>query len=232
MSGRLCALLFALGIQAQATTIVAIWTPAKIVISGDSLLNNYFTGANGATQRRLSTGCKIRKFGATYISAAGNYRIRTAGFDIWDTAARACGTSENVELCAVRFKADLERRLERVVGIHDVNLTVLVAGLQSGSPAMEHITFEAQRNGRLRVRSESFRRGKQTWGRVILGDRNAIDSYERGAASTMTSSLEDQALSLVRIEARAMPQEVGAPFSVLRIEPGGDRWVSGGVCSK
>jgi len=220
--------------NAGATTIVAIWTPSKLVIAGDSLINLNWTGENGTPQHKTSKDCKIRKYGSNYISAAGNYHIQKAGFDVWDTAERACTSSMNFEICAARFKADLRGILGRVVGVHDIHLTVLVAGRQNGAPALEHITFVSQPDGRLSVKSESFRRGKQKWGRVILGDRDAIDQYEHGSASTplssRTGSLQEQALSLVRIEARAVPQEVGAPFSAVTIEASGEQWINPGCC--
>jgi hypothetical protein len=227
---RVLVVALSLSLCANATTIVAIWTPSKIVIAGDSLLNIHWTGENGAPLHRTSKDCKIRKFGLNYVSAAGNYHIQTAGFDVWDTAARACGSSLSFEICAARFKAELRGMLTRVVGVHDLRLSVLVAGLQYGAPALEHITLVGTQDGRLSVQSESFRRGKQKWGRVILGDRNAIDQYERGAASTMAESMEAQVLSLLRIEARAVPQEVGAPFSTLTIDPTGDRWINAVCC--
>jgi hypothetical protein len=107
---------------------------------------------------------------------------------------------------------------------------VLVAGLQNGEPALDHITLIGTPDGRLSVKSESFRRGKQKWGRVILGERDAIDRYERNAESTMTKNIQEQAASLVRIEARALPQEVGAPFSTLIIEAEGEEWINPGCC--
>jgi len=213
-----------------ATTIVAIWTPGKMVIAGDSLINMKWTGENGTPQHTTSKDCKIRKYGSNYISAAGNYHIQIAGFDVWDTAERSCSSSMNFEICAARFKADLRSILGRVVGVHDIHLTVLVAGRQNGAPALEHITFVSQPDGQLSVKSESFRRGKQKWGRVILGDRDAIDRYERGSASTMTGTIQEQALALVRIEARAVPQEVGAPFSAVTIEASGEQWINPGCC--
>lgn len=216
--------------NAGATTIVAIWTPAKIVIVGDSLVNVNWTGPNGAPQHQTWKDCKIRKYGSNYVSAAGNYRIQAAGFDIWDTAERSCTSAMNVEICAARLKSDLRSILGRVVGVHDVHVTLLVAGLQNGAPALEHITLVGTRQGTLSVQSESFRLGKQSWGRVILGDRDAIDRYERGAPSTMTGSIQEQALSLVRVEARADPQEVGPPFSTLTIEAAGEHWINPGCC--
>ncbi|MGA3189573.1 MAG: hypothetical protein ABSF22_20905 [Bryobacteraceae bacterium] len=219
-----------LSVNAGATTIVAIWTPTKIVISGDSLLNMNWTGENGAPQHKTSKDCKIRKFGSNYISAAGNYHIQTAGFDVWQTAAHACGTAPNVDACAAKFKAELRIALAKAVGMHDVHLAVLVAGRQNGAPALDHITLIGTPEGRLSVKSESFRKGKQKWGRVILGERDAIDRYEHGAASTMTDSMQAQALSLVKIEARALPQEVGAPFSTLTIDEAGEQWTNPGCC--
>lgn len=216
--------------SAGATTIVAIWTPAKIVIAGDSLINVNWTGANGAPQHGTSNDCKIRKFGLAYVSAAGNYRIQTAGFDLWATAERACSSSLNFEICAARLKTDLRSILGRVAAVNRVHLTLLVAGRMDDAPALEHITFAGQPGGRLSMRSESYCRGKQKWGRVILGDRDAIDRYERASASTISGSIQEQALSLVRIEARAAPQEVGAPFSTLTIEPSGEHWINPGCC--
>jgi hypothetical protein len=216
--------------DAWATTIVAIWTPDKIAISGDSMLNMNWTGENGLPRHKISKDCKIRRYGSNYISAAGNYHIQTAGFDVWETAQHACGLSNSVDACAVKFKAELRSALTRVVGVHDVHLSVLVAGLQNGEPALDHITFIGTPDGRLSVKSESFRRGRQNWGRVILGERDAIDRYERHSESTMSDNIQEQASSLVRIEARALPQEVGAPISTLMIDAEGEEWINPGCC--
>src|SRR5580698_6466 len=217
-------------VNANATTIVAIWTPSKIVITGDSLLNMNWTGENGVPQHKTSKDCKIRKYGSSYISAAGNYHIQTAGFDVWQTASHACGSTTGVDQCASKFRAELRSALLRIVGIHDVHLSVLVAGLQNGAPALEHITLIGTPDGRLSVKSESFRKGKQKWGRVILGERDAIDRYEHGSESTMTDTIDQQALSLVKVEARALPQEVGPPYSELTIEASGEKWTNPGCC--
>jgi hypothetical protein len=225
--------LLAIGLcaKAGATTIVAIWSPTKIVITGDSLLNINWTGKGGVRLHRYSNVCKIRKFGSNYISAAGNYHIQIAGFDVWDTAERTCGASASVSECTVRFKEELRKQLTRTVAVHEIYLSVLVAGLQNGVPALDHVTFIGKKQERVTMTSESFREGRQTWGRVILGDRDAIDQYERDAASTMSGSIQEQALSLVRVEARARPQEVGAPFSTLAIVAAGAHWVNPGYCS-
>jgi hypothetical protein len=231
---RVRALIAALGIglcgKAGATTIVAIWTPSRIVIAGDSLVNVNWTTANGATHHRTKNDCKIRKFGSNYIAAAGNYRIQTTGFDVWETAARACGSPASVSVCANAFSAELRRMLAGAVRFREVYLSVLVAGYENGAPALEHITLAGKPSVRLSVQSESFRRGRQNWGRVILGERGAIDRYERGSASTMSQGVQEQALSLVRVEAQALPQEIGAPFSVLTIGPSGERWINPGCC--
>jgi hypothetical protein len=215
--------------NASATTIVAIWTPDRLVISGDSLLNMNWTGANGQPRHGTSTGCKIHQFGSNYISAAGNYHIQSVGFDVWESAVRACGSFMNVEACAAKFKTELSRGLSHAVGTHDVHLTVIIAGRQNGAPALEHLTFVGSPGERLKISSESFRKGRQTYGRVILGDRDAIDRYERGAV-TSNGSIQDMALSLVKIEARAAPQEVGGPVSTLTIDRTGERWTNPGCC--
>ena len=116
--------------NAGATTIVAIWTPAKIVISGDSLINSSWTGANGQRQHKTSNDCKIRQFGSNYISAAGNYRIEPGGFDVWHTAAHACQLSATIDDCTTRFRAELRSALERIAGRREVHLNVLIAGMQ------------------------------------------------------------------------------------------------------
>jgi hypothetical protein len=222
----------ALGISANAwgTTIVAIWTPVKIVISGDSLINSNWIAKNGAPQHRLSNDCKIRKFGTNYISAAGNYHIQRAAFDIWQTAARACGSSTEVGACTVRFREALRTDLTQISRARDIYVSVLVAGIEEGAPALDHITLTGTPAGGMKVRTESFRRGKQTWGRVILGERGAIDRYEASSPSTVSSSIQDQVLTLLRVEAGAMPQEVGAPFSVLAIGTAGEHWINPGCC--
>jgi hypothetical protein len=216
--------------NAGATTIVAIWTPVKIVISGDSLINSDWTAANGAPHHQLSNDCKIRKFGTNYISAAGNYHIQKAAYDVWQTASRACGGSTSVYACSARFREELKNDLSQVARAREVHVSVLVAGLENGSPALDHITLIGTPSGGLSVRTESFRRGKQNWGRVILGDRDAIDRYEAASPSTMTGSIQDQVLKLVRVEAGAVPREVAAPFSVLAIGTSGEHWINPGCC--
>jgi len=227
---RLFAAAVAFSLCANATTIVAIWTPVKIVISGDSLINSDWTAANGARQHGISNDCKIRKFGTNYISAAGNYHIQKAAFDIWQAAARACGSSTNVGGCSVRFREELRTNLVQIARAREVHVSVLVAGLENGVPALDHITLIGTPRSGISVKIESFRRGRQTWGRVILGERGAIDRYEAASPSTVSNSIQDQALSLVRVEAGALPQEVGAPFSVLAIGAAGEHWINPGCC--
>ena len=230
MRALLAALAIGISANAGATTIVAIWTPVKIVISGDSLVNSYWTTPSGTRGHRLSNDCKIRKFGSNYISAAGNYHIQKAGFDIWQAAERACGTSINVGGCAVRLRQELQTGLGQIVRAREIYVGVLVAGLENGVPALDHITLTGTPSGGMSVKAESFRRGRQTWGRVILGERDAIDRYEAESPSTMATSIQDQVLRLVRVEAGALPQEVGAPFSVLAIGTEGEHWINPGCC--
>lgn len=227
---RLFAAVVALSVCANATTIVAIWTPVKIVISGDSLINSNWTGTDGSPRHRLSNDCKIRKFGTNYISAAGNYHIQKAAFDVWQAAARACGSSTNVGGCSVRFREELRTNLAQIARARGVQVSVLVAGLENGEPALDHITLIGTPQRGISVRTESFRRGRQTWGRVILGERGAIDRYEAASPSTMARSVQDQVLTLVRVEAGALPKEVGPPFSVLAIGTAGEHWINPGCC--
>jgi hypothetical protein len=224
--------ILALGLcaNAGATTIVAIWTPVKIVISGDSLINSNWTGTNGVPRRRISNDCKIRKFGTNYISAAGNYRIQTAGFDVWKIAEHACGLAIGVDACASNLKLELRTSLAKAVRTREVHVSVLVAGLENGVPALDHITLVGNVQGSLKMQTESFRRGRQSWGRVILGEHAAIDRYEATSPSTESRSIQDQVLTLVRLEARDEPDAVGAPFSVLAIGASGDHWVNPGCC--
>jgi hypothetical protein len=217
-------------VQAGATTIVAIWTPVKIVISGDSLINSSWTTANGGKGHLLSNDCKIRKFGTNYIAAAGNYHIQKAGYDIWQAASRACASSTTVAGCSFRLREELRIDLKQIAATRDVDVTAVVAGLENGVPALDHITLIGSPRSAISVRTESFRRGKQTWGRVILGERSAIDRYEASSPSTMTQSIQDQALKLVRVQASAEPQIVGAPFSVLAIGTAGEHWINPGCC--
>jgi hypothetical protein len=225
-----------MSVCASGTTIVAIWTPEKLVIAGDSLLNLVSTSENGQQRARTAKDCKIRKFGKSYVSAAGLLHVKSTGFDIWDTAARACASAKSVDSCVAKLKTELqsalapilkENRGHRANGrpLHEVRLTVLVAGIQGGVPVMDHITFLGTADDRLTVKAESFRKARRSHGRVILGDRDAIDEYER----THPTSEED-ALTLVKLQARATPRDVGPPFSLLVIDAIGDRWIEPGCC--
>ncbi len=62
------------------------------------------------------------------------------------------------------FTAALRKALAPVVGARTVYLTVLVAGIENGAPALNHITFTGTPGARLSVRSESFRRGEADMG--------------------------------------------------------------------
>ena len=53
---------------------------------------------NGAPQHPTSKDCKIRKYGSNYISAAGNYHIQKAGFDVWEHGGGACASSMGFEI--------------------------------------------------------------------------------------------------------------------------------------
>lgn len=241
---RVLALSIGLSVCASATTIVAIWTPAKLVIVADSIITLVSTSADGHQKSRTEKDCKIRKIGKNYFSAAGILHVKSVRFDIWDSASRACASSSSLDICSAKLKPELQTALGRVVKqnranrrsgrpLHEVRLTVLVAGNQDGAPAMDHITFLATPDDRVTVKSESFRKSKSAAeGRVILGDRGAIDRFEKTHSANPGDSPEEEALALVKIEARAAPKDVGPPFSTLVIDAEGDRWPDPGCCGQ
>jgi hypothetical protein len=216
-------------VPASATTVVAIWTPQKLVISADSLINVDWTGQDGFRRHSTAINCKIRKFGAFYVAAAGNYRIQTAGFDVWEIASRACGDSVTIGHCAARLTVSLRNSLETAARTQDVRVAVIVAGLDNGAPALEHITITGKRGGALAVTSTPYRRGTARPARIILGDRDAIDRFEK-TTSFSNSNLEAEASSLVRVEEGAAPGDVGGTISTLTLQPSGERWANPGCC--
>ena len=86
--------------MASATSIIAVYTPSKIVVVGDSFFSASWTDKRDIPRAGTIRKCKVNQFGAVFIAATGNYLIQNAHFDFWMAARRVCGAAQSVTSCS------------------------------------------------------------------------------------------------------------------------------------
>jgi hypothetical protein len=84
----LCLLTIAMAAPAGATTVVAIWTPARIVLAADTSLSRFDPATK--TDVRQATVCKIRAVGDNWYATAGLFEEPISGFALPAVAQAAC----------------------------------------------------------------------------------------------------------------------------------------------
>ena len=110
----LCGVL--LQLRANATTIVALWTPDRILIAADSR-------ASIGTSASVDT-CKIGHSGRTWFAVAGLITDGASGYALGDSLKQALATSAGLS-----DKVD-----DRLIPAVSPQLTTAIAGIQKDSP--------------------------------------------------------------------------------------------------
>ena len=225
--------------QLMATTIVAVWTPRRLVVVADSVVTGSVFGSDV-----IGHMCKIRQIGRVFLAASGAYESNLADFNLWSLAEQSCsGLVTNVDRCAEHLKNGVVSGMKRMqaqarsaiaAGYKAQHLYVsfIVIGLERDSPELVHWTFYAQPNGPIEQETETFKKSDgRMYARAILGNRIEIDQFIKTHPRWRAGTPEEEGRILVKIEADAFPEHVGPPFSILTLDRRGAHWVDKGCCS-
>jgi hypothetical protein len=119
----------------QATTLVALWTPDRIVLGADSRV---------ITDVGSSQACKIGLSGDVWMAASGLVAEARSGYLVGPIARRALGDSGPLQ---GRFVEAVQQPLAQAVAALRVDAPADYAQLRSGRPVLQAI-FAVRENGR------------------------------------------------------------------------------------
>src|SRR5438309_8584926 len=97
MMFRLLAALAGVSLAASGTTIVALWSPDRLLLAADS---NVITNAPNV----LGTACKISEDGSIFYAFSGLVEDRSVGYDITALAHQAIQGSSDLATHLAHFR--------------------------------------------------------------------------------------------------------------------------------
>ncbi|MDX6695142.1 MAG: hypothetical protein QOF02_2745 [Blastocatellia bacterium] len=238
---RLLLLLLLCAGRVAATTVVAVKTPALIVIGADSKMTDTFGGGVG------NQGCKIVQAGNLFFAYEGLARDRRTGFDIVKIAAEALAVrpqaspAERVSIMTGFITSRLFEELpdlkrhdpatyrEKVEG-GQTFLKILVAGFEGGQPLLFVRGFRAAPlNGQaigVSVLPDDCL--ADCGGAVVvrmLGETAAIEGLAEETEGFWSGGIAEGVRRLIETEITARSEYVGPPVDLLRIDQTAARWL-------
>lgn len=232
----------------HATSIVAFWTPTRIVVAADS--KGSVGGRLGS--RELQT-CKIRAIGSHYFAATGLTNVPEVGFDL-NVIFGAVSTTDRpisaiADEMAVTVRVKLFPALEFLRNKYPQNYA-LDFGERSGGIALAFMVFgvdDGQPRMAIRqVGAPGFPANDKSvdypgasplgFGAAYAGQHDAIDRFIAANADWRQNlSLESAARQFVGLEATRSDlgtrNTVGLPLSMLEITANGPKWIDSGPCN-
>jgi hypothetical protein len=224
---------------ALATSIVAVRTPRSFIIAADSKAT--YRGAPGPP-----TVCKIYRTGKLYFAISGldydkgrNFfpaQIVAAKFSEAGTFARAVARVETAIKSALlddlsAMKATDPQTFRFTVKDRDVT-SILFAEFRAGLPRMASREFQYADSPQPHLTVNRITcpgdcpRGNQYF---FLGEQAEATRFVR---DHRRESLDPRATaeSLVRLEAKSHPDDVGPPIVLLRVDRRGPQWLANSDC--
>jgi hypothetical protein len=245
MNLRFSVLLFSVFIlppDTRATTIVAVRTPASVLVGTDSKM----TAADGSA---VAGQCKIATANSVYWAAANLKKDEEHNFDLDEIAAAAMRGPGSVSARIASFESAVPPKLAEILNdtpddvfkeFHEnqPSIDIVFAGLEDGVPYIHRRYFEA----RIERKTDDTRKG--IFVRTVrpkcsgdpgcltaIGSRRTVEGERaRNPAMFRSMGVAQSIRHLIDTEIAAFPDAVGPPIAVLEIDKGGSRWISRGVC--
>lgn len=235
-----CLLIVGLGAALRAsaqTSVVALWTPDEIVV-----------GADSKTITRRGAGpasCKIAQLDDSFFfAAAGLNTDPQSGFELARFVRKAFQQSGTVRekvddfeslvdrpltAALVRLKKEEPAFYEHYLENKGQVLQVVFFGLEDGSPELFLRTFEVELiSGNVTVvmeRNECTASTCPDATAFLLGYSGAAAGFAADHPGFWKKGLAPAVEQLVDLEVAEVPQFVGPPVDVLRVNRGGAAWV-------
>jgi hypothetical protein len=233
--------------QCAATSVVAIWTPTRIVIGSDSKA----TGPHGEDRGAV---CKILVADKNVIAGiAGIYEVPAADFHL-----------KGFVLAALATVGDLTAKMDSLQNSIMTPLTNFLRGISVGDPvyyqqhysgkAAIEVIFASYQNEIVRFVVRDFiavdglpgkflfvkpmtrtcptgqNCGSPTY--VTMGENTVVDALiHRDYDIADRLGFEEAARYLVQSEIDAMPADIGPPIAIAEVTGLGISWVSKGKCT-
>jgi hypothetical protein len=224
----------------RATTIVAIRTPAEVVIATDSAATIEGDGVPATTK----TVCKIYQVNTSlFFAVSGLVNDPRTGFSVTNIVRSDCQGVDKISAKLSRIERDVQTALLRELPqVRDRDPTgyaklsnskgavsVMLAGIDGGLPVATSFSLglAASPEGSIKISilTDSCPGNCPNGVRAFwLGDGAEIDSL-RADRKLPTLSMPDLARYLVQVEIDAGVPTVHGPVDVLRILPSGPIWV-------
>ena len=240
----LCFTTLLLPVGVKATSIVALWTPERIVIAADSRLSPLVDGT-------YSQVCKIRAEGNLWYATAGLYEAPIDGFNISNIIHEAYSKARHkdniVSFAMTELSFEVAKRLNAVRERVDVVLRnnpnlnlaelILVAKEKDGFKAVYNQTDISRLmqstnamafDGEIGIIPEN-RNAMQI---LVAGRKDAILEYiASNPAWAKGDDLVAIAHKFIQMEIDRYPMGVGGPISILAINKDGTvKWEDPGLC--
>lgn len=229
---KCCAVLCLLAaVSAQATTLVALWTPDDVTLAADSRV---------VTDAGTSDACKIVQSGDVWIAVSGLVTEARSGYEFGPIARRALGQSGPLQATLAGLADAVLPPLTRALAVVRVDAPADYARLQTGRPVLQAI-FAARENGKPVLATVAFvmnaaggleTRGSYVDGSDARGPRLIYAGQQdriREYLKTHPRWIEDDRAVLVRklvqVEIDAGTPLVGGPVDLMRIDGAGARWL-------
>lgn len=233
-------------IREVGTTVVAVWSPKRIVIAADGKV----TRRNDPSLASF-TACKIRVTAGIVAAAAGFYAHPATDYDFWREVELAASSKRPLSIIADLIESRVRPKLTNALAYskradpdgyrRDFStefLGVVIAGTVDGNPVMAGIEFFPGVGGNLEVQRTLFpplndpHPPAAALGFSVLGERAAIDRDfpDDKLIHLLRLDMASAAIRLIDLQIEATPDKVGPPISAIEITSTGLRWISQGAC--
>lgn len=233
MRASVAAFVFLLACRASfATTLVALWTPDRIVLGADSMVVSNGPAAYDA--------CKIVHTGETWLAVSGLITDGNAGYELGPLARVALERPGPLREKMLRFAESVQPPLQRSLDGMRRDSPVEYARLTGGRPVLQAI-FAVRENGRPVLATVGFvpgpdgsvspraslvdgsdARGPRL---IYAGQQDRIREYLKTNRNWFDTGGQDLVRNLVQLEADASTGLVGGPIDVVELGLVGTHWL-------
>jgi hypothetical protein len=228
-----------------ASSAVAIRTPTEVIIASDS----YVTRRTGNSPARITVECKIHSVNGVFFSIVGI--LFEGDFVAQEVAARHLTVSRTLPEAIKAFDSEMESRLPAVMaslrrkGSPDYtnrigkSVTEVIFATMSGSTPVMYVRYYMSSllpNGDIRVEAKGLACPGTDCAEGVkfaaTGEHTAIDaSMGTNKGPWNPATLAARLRSYVQMEIDELPTQVGAPITVLQLDPSGTHWIQPGNCT-
>jgi hypothetical protein len=222
----------------QATTIVAIRTPAGVTFAADSA--GTFRG-HGSPES-IRPVCKIYQDGQAFFAVAGLVHDPPTNFSVPKIVVRSTQGAKSIQERGTRFGAQIQRdiasEIQRLKASDPAGykklttepgaVTVIFGGVEKGIPVVNGVSIDLSlaRDGTIQTTLKHDNCPGNCPNGVRMFYAGQTEHIERALHSGAVPSVRppDIARFLVQLEIDARSPGVGGPIDILDISSGGPRW--------